>query len=315
MLKDFYNRPLKDFRISVTNKCNLNCIYCHHEGIHDKINGLNDIELTADEIISIVEVSTKFGIENVKLTGGEPLVRQDIYEIIQKISKIKAIKDISLVTNGTLLKNKAKKLAEAGLNRINVSLDTLDENLYQKIIRTKVKYSPNDIIEGIKASIKYGLTPIKINYLVLKGLNDKDLNEMIKLTCNLGSEVMLQVIELIPSDHPEIFNEFYVNFDEIEKKLSKLGDFTEFRALQKRKIYHLKNSCNVEVVRPNDNVEFCMNCHKIRLTSNGNLKTCLRRNDNLINLIHILRGNASNKEELIFESFQKALQIREPYCL
>ena len=152
---DRFNRPLKDFRISITNKCNLNCIYCHHEGIHNKINGLDDIELTPEEIAFIVEVSTEFGIQNIKLTGGEPLLRNDIYEIIKKISKIKGIKDISLVSNGTLLKDSAKKLAEAGLNRLNVSLDTLNETLYQKIINTNNKYSPNDIIEGIKLSLKH----------------------------------------------------------------------------------------------------------------------------------------------------------------
>ncbi|MHA1785218.1 MAG: GTP 3',8-cyclase MoaA [Candidatus Helarchaeota archaeon] len=311
---DRFNRPLKDFRISITNKCNLNCIYCHHEGIHNKINGLDDIELTPEEIAFIVEVSTEFGIQNIKLTGGEPLLRNDIYEIIKKISKIKGIKDISLVSNGTLLKDSAKKLAEAGLNRLNVSLDTLNETLYQKIINTNNKYSPNDIIEGIKLSLKHGLKPIKINYLLLKGLNDKDLNKMIKLTCDLGQDVMLQAIELIPSDHPDIFHKYHVDFDEIEEKLSKLGEYSEYRALQKRKIYHLKNSCNVEVVRPNDNVDFCLNCYKIRLTSNGRLKTCLRRNDKLINLVPILRGDKKNKKELIEKSFEKAIQIREPYC-
>ncbi len=314
-MEDRFNRKLKDFRISVTNKCNLNCVYCHHEGIFDKIEKNEEIELTPDEISFIVKISTRFGIKNVKLTGGEPLIRKDIIEIIKKISEIKEIKDISLVSNGTLLKQKVEKLSAAGLHRVNVSLDTVDPEIYQRIIQSHKSHEPNDIIEAIKSCLKHGLKPIKINFLLLKGINDKKLNEMIKLTCDLGPDVILQAIELIPSDYPEIFEKYHVNFDEIEEKLSKLGDFTEYRALQKRKIYHLKDSCSVEIVRPNDNVDFCLNCHKIRLTSNGKLKTCLRRNDNLIDLIPILRGNSLNKEELIEKAFHDAIKIREPYCL
>jgi len=314
-MQDRYNRKLKDFRISVTNKCNLNCVYCHHEGIFDKIDEQEDLELTAEEISFIIKVSTKFGIENVKLTGGEPLIRKDIIKIIKNVSEINEIKNISLVTNGTLLKQNVDALASAGLQRINVSLDTVDPEIYNQIIQSHQNHEPNDVIEGIKSCLERGLKPIKINFLLLKGVNDKNLNEMIKLTCDLGPDVMLQAIELIPSDHPDTFEKYHVDFDDVEEELSKLGNFTEYRALQKRKVYHLKNSCDVEVVRPNDNAEFCLNCHKIRLTSNGKLKTCLRRNDNLIDLVPILRGNSENKEKLIEKAFEDAINIREPYCL
>lgn len=314
-MQDRYNRKLKDFRVSVTNKCNLNCVYCHHEGILDKIDEQEDLELTAEEISFIIKISTRFGIENVKLTGGEPLIRKDIIKIIENISKINEIKNISLVTNGTLLKQKVDALAKAGLHRLNVSLDTMDPEIYKQIIQSHQNHEPNDVIEAIKSSIESGLKPIKINFLLLKGVNDVNLKEMIKLTCELGPDVRLQAIELIPSDHPEIFEQYHVDFDDIEEELSKLGNFTEYRALQKRKVYHLKNSCDVEVVRPNDNAEFCLNCHKIRLTSNGKLKTCLRRNDNLIDLVPILRGNSENKEKLLEKAFEDAIKIREPYCL
>jgi len=303
MLIDPYGRPVNGIRISVTQKCNLNCFYCHREGENEKVAK----EMTPDEIKKIVEIAAKLGIKRVKITGGEPLIRRDITEIIEKISNIKGIRDVSLTTNGVLLAEYAEKLRKAGLKRVNVSLDTLDPQKYQKI--TGHNYS-KQVIEGIIKAVEVGLNPVKINMVVLKGINDMEIWDMINFSAKTNT--ILQLIEFIPLNAPNpSFKKHHMNLDPIEEGLRKRAIKIITRRLHARKKYFLPNGAEVEVVKPFHNTVFCANCTRIRLTSDGKLKPCLMRNDNLVDILTPIRNNADNKK--LEELFIKAVNLREPF--
>lgn len=310
MIKDKYGRYVNDIRISVTKKCNLRCIFCHHEGQWQNSFEYND-EMSPDEIYKIVKIGTKFGIKKVKFTGGEPLIRNDIFEIINQISTLSKIEDISLVTNGVLLRDSAKKLGEAGLKRINVSLDCLDPTNYKKITNPKNNLLPNDIIEGIKLAIVQGLTPLKINMVILRDLNVNEIEKMVDLSSQLGA--VLQLIELVPYREREGFLKLHYDLAPIEEEFEKRANEVKIRDCQKRMIYYLENGAIIEIVKPYHNPEFCANCHRIRLTSNGYLKPCLRTDSGLIDILGPMRAGKGEKE--LETLFINAIKIRKPYYL
>ena len=165
---DQFNRHINYLRISLTDRCNLRCNYCVPvEGI--KLMPNDDI-LSCDEIIEIVKIGASLGITKIRLTGGEPLMREDIVELVGRIKSINSIIDLSITTNGTRLSKLAKPMKEAGLDRVNVSLDTLDTVKYKKI----TKGSLSDVLEGIDAAFNVGFTPVKINFVRIKGVNEED---------------------------------------------------------------------------------------------------------------------------------------------
>ncbi|MBD3228114.1 MAG: GTP 3',8-cyclase MoaA [Candidatus Lokiarchaeota archaeon] len=302
---DNYGRPVDNFRISITNRCNLNCVYCHREGIHRK----DFEEMKSDEIIRIITLSIEFGIKYIKITGGEPLIREDIFEIIRKIRNIKEIKNISLVTNGTLLEEKAFKLKDAGLDRVNISLDTLDPCRFSNITQMDEKIHQK-ILRGVVKAINVGLNPLKINMVMLKDINEDEFESMFDFTKEHGCT--LQCIELIPLEKGEqSFTEKHMNLEELEKKIAKKASKIIVRRMQKRRKYYLRNGGVIEFVTPFHNSEFCANCTKMRLTYDGKLKPCLLRNDNLIDIITPLREGKSN--QYLKKLFKKAIDFREPY--
>jgi len=303
MLIDPYGRPVNDIRISITQKCNLNCFYCHKEGEEEKTTK----EMTPDEIKKIIEIAAKLGIKRVKITGGEPLIRKDVTEIVEKISNIKGIKDLSLTTNGVLLAEYAEKLRKAGLKRANISLDTLDPQKYQKITRRNYH---KQVIEGIIKAVETGLHPVKINMVVLKGINDTEIWDMINFSAKTNT--ILQLIEFIPLNAPNLsFREHHMNLDPIEEELRKKAIKIITRKLHARKKYFLPNGAEVEIVKPFHNTVFCANCTRIRITSDGKLKPCLMRNDNLVDILTPIRNNANIKK--LEELFIKAVNLREPF--
>lgn len=305
MVTDKYNRPLTAIRISITQRCNLNCIYCHREG-QDQVY---DREMTVDEIIKILELSTHFGIKKVKYTGGEPLLREDLPEIIQESRKIAAIKDISIVTNGILLEKYAQKLSSVGLDRINVTLDTLDPQIYAKI--TNYEDSLIDqVINGIMTALEYGINLIKVNMVLLKDMNTAELSDLIAF-CK-EHNLILQLIELIPTNDLNFFEKYHVDMTEIEAYLIPRSKSIKTRKMQNRKKYFLKDGVEVEIVNPFHNSKFCSNCHRIRITSSGMIKPCLMQNNNLVDILTPLRNGASNEE--LTKLFQFAVDLREPYC-
>jgi|Deesub1362A_J573_1020465.scaffolds.fasta_scaffold13711_2 cyclic pyranopterin phosphate synthase len=289
MLFDAYQRPVTNLRISVTQKCNLNCIYCHHEGERE----FCEEEIEKEDVIKLVRIAKEFGVRKLKITGGEPLLRKDLIEII---SELPEMKEISLTTNGVLLKKYAEELKEAGVHRVNISLDSLDEKIYMKITGAK-KGVFQDVLEGIEISHELGLTPVKINTVVLKGINEDGIDKMIEFIN--GKKMILQLIELIGDDR------LRGDVEKVEEWLRRRAERRAIRKMHHRPKYFW-NGAEIEIVRPVNNVEFCMNCTRMRVTSNGKLKPCLLRSDNLVSI----RGC---DEEEMRRRFKLAVGLRCPY--
>ena len=169
VVKDKYERPILSLRITITNRCNENCIYCHHDGMVSSKD-----EMTPDEIYKICKIAKKIGVRKIRLSGGDPLVRKDIVEIVEKIASLD-FKDISLTTNGVLLEKYAKDLKDAGLDRINVSLDTLNPDTYKFV--TKMDYL-NEAKTGILNAVEVGLYPVNINMVIMKDINQNEVKDM-----------------------------------------------------------------------------------------------------------------------------------------
>src|SRR4030042_1760088 len=190
-LSDTFNRPINYLRISVTDRCNLRCIYClPPEGIrllpHSEV-------LTYEEISGVARLAAELGINKVRLTGGEPLVRARLQELVAMLAGIDGIDDISLTTNGVHLKQHAAELKQAGLKRVNVSLDSLKRDKFERISRQD---KLNDVLQGIEASKTCGLNPVKVNMVVMRGINDDEVAEFARLTVTEGWHV--RFIELMP---------------------------------------------------------------------------------------------------------------------
>ncbi|MEI7857973.1 MAG: GTP 3',8-cyclase MoaA [Methanomicrobiales archaeon] len=288
-LKDPFNRPVSNLRISLTPKCNLACIYCHREG-----EKKSEEPLSAAEIAEILRVAEHIGIRSVKFTGGEPMLRPDLLEIIQSVP---AGMESSITTNGTCLAGLAADLKKAGLRRVNVSIDSLNHETYKKITGTD---KLDDVLDGINAAVETGLTPVKLNMVVLAGINDHEIDDFLAFVRG-NRNLVLQLIELMH------FNECTNHGD-----LNGVEDALAARSKQiiTRRMHHRKKYCldgaEVEVVRPLHNTEFCAFCNRLRVTSDGKLKPCLLRTDNHIDI----RGKCGAELE---ELFRKAVSLREPF--
>ena len=302
-LVDDYGREIKSLRFSLTNRCNMNCIYCHFEG---EERGEKREEISAEIIIETARVaSAYFNIRRVKFSGGEPLMRNDLVDIIHGMSEFED--DISVTTNGTFLKKYARELADSGLDRVNVSLDSLKEERYDFI--TSSRDLLPQVIDGIYSAIDAGLTPIKLNMVLLKGINEDEIDSMISFVqeCNIrggGATAILQLIELIPSFNPSMVN-YKADFYKVEDKLKSEASAIKTRRLQRRKKYFL-DGVEVEVVHPIDNTEFCANCSRLRITSDGKIKPCLLKHDNLVPIERM-------DEAHILNSLKLAMRYREPF--
>lgn len=300
---DNFQRPIISLRISITNRCNIHCFYCHHDGILPQ-----KYEMTPQEIEKISKIAKNIGIRKIRLSGGEPLIREDIVEIVNKISAL-GFQDVSITTNGILLEKYALALKNAGLNRINVSFDTLNPNTYHFI--TKSNYI-EQVKRGIKKASEVGLYPVKVNMVVMKGLNHHEVWDMFQFCKENGA--ILQIIELLKTEScpdSDFFEDYHYDMNIIEEELKMKATDIKTRAfMQDRKKYFLDNG-EIEVVRPMDNTEFCKNCTRLRITPDGKLKPCLLRNDNLVDLIEPIRKGFS--DENLEKLFLKAITNREPY--
>ncbi len=300
LLVDRYGRRVKNLRIALTKRCNLRCIYCHGEGEAENRSNRSVREIDPTTIHTLTEVAVKHGVEKIKFSGGEPLLRRDLPDIL---SDLPDLKDVSLTTNGTLLSKRAEDLADSGLDRVNVSLDTLRPEVYRLITQTNRDYHTK-VLDGIHAAISAGLTPVKVNMVLLGGLNDSEVWDMVEFTRGCGEEVILQLIELMSfKGLPERVVE--VDMNEIEKRLDEKASHSVEREMHRRRKYYI-DGAEVELVRPIDNSTFCQNCNRLRVTSDGKLKTCLLHNKNLIDIMGRRRGEM---EELL----QEAVLRREPY--
>ena len=290
MLTDTFGRQVTNLRVSVTQRCNLRCIYCHSEGERSP-----EAELPLGDIREILRVAAKLGMRSVKFTGGEPLIREDILDIVRAVPPRL---ESSMTTNGILLARYARDLKDAGLSRINVSLDSLDPDCYRDITGEN---RLSEVLEGIEAGLDAGLTPIKLNMVVLKGVNEDEVEAFLAYVRG-NRDLILQLIELVDvgscTSHAEI--------NRLEQDLESRSKIILTRRMHHRRKYCV-DGAEVEVVRPRHNTEFCAFCNRIRVTSDGKLKPCLLRNDNLIDI----RGKRGADLEA---AFREAVRIREPYC-
>jgi cyclic pyranopterin phosphate synthase len=233
-----------------------------------------------EEIAAFVEVAARQGIHKVRLTGGEPLVRADLPRLVEMISAIEGIEDISLTTNGILLEKYAGALAQAGLKRVNVSLDTLNAEKFARITRGG---ELEKVLKGIAAAEAYGLTPIKINTVIMRGINDDELVDLAKLT--LSHPWNLRFIELMPIENQRPWGEAFPPPEDIFMPVSEVMDILQPLGLHPVELpgdtgpaipYRLDGGVGtVGFISPLTEQHFCQRCNRIRLTADGHLRPCL----------------------------------------
>ncbi len=304
-LLDNCGRPLLNLRISITQRCNLKCAYCHREGEVACAN-VSAEKMTLEEIVRIAKTAVNLGIARIKLTGGEPLMRTDVCEVVKGIAEIPGLRDLSMTTNGLLMDELAKPLFAAGLKRVNISLPTLNPETYLALTGGKLE----NALAGITAAIDAGFSPVKLNMVVLRGVNVGDVKELIDFARDTG--VILQLIELDPINvSSEYYSKHHRFLTEQEAMLRDSAIRIETRRLMhNRLIYHLPD-VTVEVVHPTENSDFCMHCTRMRVTSDGKLKPCLMRNDNLTDILTPMRSGATDEE--LKQLFIQANLLREPF--
>ena len=276
-MKDSWGREIDYLRISLTESCNLRCIYCMPEGVAPKVCGET---LTKENIFDIVEVAVELNIKKIRLTGGEPLLRQDIVEIVQGI-KDRGIEKIYITTNGILLSEKIEKLKKAGLKGVNISLDTLNGEQFNFITRGG---DLERVLQGIEKALNLNLE-VKINSVIMKVINENAIEELAKLTLN--NQLDVRFIELMPIGQGKKFTGISNNeiYDRLEKTFEFDRDYKEIKGVST--YYKLKDSKgNIGFISPINSC-FCETCNKIRLTSDGVIKRCLNS-----------KGNTNIKESL-----------------
>lgn len=290
MLVDSFGRTITYLRLSLTDRCNLRCAYCMpEEGIQWMPK---EMVITSDEFARFVEAAASLGITKVRLTGGEPLVRRDIVEIVRKIAVIPGITDLNLTTNAVLLEKLAKPLKEAGLQRVNISLDTLDPEKFHRITR----FGDYSIVwKGILAAEEAGLEPIKINSVVVRGLNDDELPALARLS--LDHPWHVRFIELMPVsndqdwgiDLPPVENRYFP-VQEMYEKLAglHLEPVSEINSGPERTFRIPGAPGTVGFISPVGE-KFCQECNRIRMTADGHLRSCLLV-DGEINIREALRS-------------------------
>lgn len=278
-MEDRFNRNINYVRISITDSCNLRCIYCMPNGYKPCDKRI----ITREEIKILVEALTSLGIRRVRLTGGEPLIRNDIVDIIRDIRSVKGIEDIGITTNGILLYTLIDELESAGLRRINISLDSLKEDIFRKITGGSIENVLNSIERCISKGIK-----VKINMVPIVGINDMEIMDFINLTENMDIDV--RFIELMPIG-PGIDYKG-IKSDDIKKMLGDIK-MTKVENLGggPSEVYKLdKHKGRIGFISPMTH-NFCSQCNRVRITSDGRLKTCLHNADEIELLKHVKDRN------------------------
>lgn len=284
ILKDTFNREIDYLRISVTDRCNLRCLYCMPKGIQKKSH---DSILRDEEIIRVIEESVKVGIKKIRITGGEPLVRKGIYDLIKKISAISGIKEITITSNATLLVGNVKKLKDSGITRVNFSLDTLNMEKYKFITNSSLTLDYEKLILEL---IQNKLLPIKINAVLLRGLNDNEIRDFINLADKY--DLSVRFIELMPIGNLDLdYQKYYISKDEILEKHQELIFSQKDKIAEYYKVVGKKGL--IGFINPISD-KFCSSCNRIRLTADGHLKPCLH-NNNEINIKNIKDSLISSK--------------------
>jgi cyclic pyranopterin phosphate synthase len=305
-MRDQYGRELRDLRISLTDRCNLRCVYCMPaEGI--AFRPPEDL-LQDDELLLLVRIAAELGVRKVRLTGGEPTVRPGIVDLVREIAAVPGIEDVAMTTNGVLLEYLAADLARAGLRRVNVSLDTLDPVKFRRITRGG---RLERVLAGIARAEAVGLRPIKLNAVVVRGFNEEDVVALARLTLEHPWEV--RFIEVMPfGSVADLAEAGIVRSEETRARIeAALGPLhpLDLSGEDPARTYALAGAPGrVGFISPVSE-PFCARCGRLRLTADGRLRLCLLRDDE-VDLLTPLRRGASVEE--VRELF-RAAAYRRPF--
>ena len=289
---DHYNRRITYLRVSVTDRCNLRCIYCA------PVNDLKLLDhaniLSYEEILKVIHAATELGMKKVRLTGGEPLVRKNFMHLVQSVCRIPRIEDISVSTNGVLLKKMARPLFEAGIRRINISLDTLNPRKYAMITGRDCF---DDVWEGLQVAEAVGFSPIKLNVVAIRGINDDEILQFADLS--VQKPYHIRFIEYMPIARDGNWRpQKYISSDEIKSKLDTFGSLHKIpRSIHAgpARRYRFKSAKGEIGFISALSHHFCPSCNRLRLTADGKLRPCLLADDE-IDIKTPLRNGCSQED-------------------
>jgi cyclic pyranopterin phosphate synthase len=309
-LVDREKRHLNYLRISITDRCNLRCLYCVPEGRIPKL-GHSDI-LSYEEILRLVKIGIRLGIRKVRITGGEPLVRKGAIELLGRLTRIRELEDVSLTTNGVLLAPNAQRIFDAGIRRINISLDSLDPKKYAQI----TGYDRfEQVWAGIQRAQQIGFTPIKINVVAMRGINDDEIIAFGRLS--LDHPFHVRFIEYMPIGNSRTHSQDQILTPEIQNLVATVGKLTPVgngRNDGPARRYRLAGALGEIGFISALSQHFCNRCNRLRLTADGKLRACLL-SDHHEPLKALLRNGGSDQQlSEIFRSAVRQKAAKHPLC-
>ncbi|HEY5704230.1 MAG TPA: GTP 3',8-cyclase MoaA [Terrimicrobiaceae bacterium] len=293
---DSFGRVIDYLRISVTDRCNERCLYCMPEGYKGWAQKAD--HLTADEIIRVAGVACRLGFRKFRLTGGEPCIRKDLVQIASGISRQPAVRSLGISTNGTRLALLAVPLREAGVDSVNISLDTLDAAVYRKITGGDI----SAVHSGIQAALEAGIPNIKLNSVLMRGINEGEIWSLIHFAAE--RELPIRFIELMPVSRADVLTE--ENFLSVQEVRLRLAERDELAAMDTAALGHgparyyrlSKAGATVGFIGAMTATDFCAGCNKIRLTADGKIRPCLGRHNEL-DLLGALRRGEGDVDQVI----------------
>lgn len=288
-----FERGIDYLRISVTDRCNLRCIYCIPQG--GIVNKQKEEILTFEEILKLVNIFASLGIKKIRLTGGEPLVRKGIASLVKSLNKIKGIDEVSLTTNGVLLFSCLESLKDAGLKGINISLDTLNEDKFKKITGGS---SLIDVLRGIRRAEKLRFYPLKLNMVVMRGINDDEIIDFLDFA--IFNNLNLRFIEFMKVT-PLWREDYFLPIEEVREICRRKFSLEKVQIQGPSPVEYYKiGEAKIGFIKTNkDN---CRRCNRLRLTSTGELKICLYENEGLLLRYFLRKGFSKTKIENIIEA-------------
>ncbi|MEN8134207.1 MAG: GTP 3',8-cyclase MoaA [Thermodesulfobacteriota bacterium] len=291
-LVDAFSRSVSYLRVSLTDQCNLRCFYCTPRPLDDKLP-VGEL-LSYEELLRVIKGAAALGIRKVRLTGGEPLVRRDITGFIRQLMGIEGIEEVRITTNGVLLAEKAAELYDAGIRKLNISLDTLKPERFRKITGVNAFAQ---VWQGVEQALQRGFSTVKINVVAMNGINDDEFIDFAKMS--MTKPVQVRFIEFMPMGNDSNWHEdYYVTSAEIMAKIANLGELTPISSGKldgPARTYRLPDALGtVGFISPISD-HFCSQCNRLRLTSEGQLRSCLLT-DNETDLKSIIRGGGSEDD-------------------
>ena len=291
-MRDSYGRNIHYLRVSLTDRCNFRCVYCMPEGgvvFHPHEHHLSD-----DELVRVIRVMAPLGFDRIRLTGGEPTVRPNLVPLVQNIAAVPGIQEIAMTTNALRLEKIAEPLARAGMKRVNISIDTLDAERFSKITRVG---KLDAVWRGILAAERAGLTPIKLNAVIVRNFNEDDIVDLARLTYDHAWD--MRFIEMMPLGSISDFQiESIVTAEEIKARVQDaFGELIplEWNGHDPARPYQIRGGLGTLGFISSVSTPFCAGCDRVRLTSDGRLRLCLLRDDE-VDLLTPLRAGASDQE-------------------